>query len=369
MLIMWIKYFVKIIIARSLVALALLFMASTSVFSTEAVAATPTASSSKPVRDLRVLTSIKPLQLIIASLIAEGDQLELLMDSASSPHSYTIKPSDARKIRRADVIVWVGEDLESNLVKVLGNFNALKNNSSTVEIMELMVLLEKLIKGQSAQNSRAYKFDLADYADYTNYEGAGQDSKASKGSKKADRNSHNHDHADHNDADVHIWLYPPLVERVAFLVSEKLQAMNPSKEQEYQKNLQVFTEQLKIRMDLLSNKLTQFDGAGFASIHNGFELFANFFSLNYGGYIMDEHSAVFSPKQLSHIRQKILDEELNCIFEEPLFNSKALDGLTTLSKVNRQEVDILGGNIGVSAQGYFVFMDKLVADTISCMGG
>ena len=43
----------------------------------------------------------------------------LLIGSGASPHTYSLKPSDARALQNADVFFWVGEDLETFLIKPL----------------------------------------------------------------------------------------------------------------------------------------------------------------------------------------------------------------------------------------------------------
>ena len=68
-----------------------------------------------------VLVSIKPLHSIVAAVMEGAGAPELLLTGAASPHSYALKPSDARKIARADVIFWTGPVLETFLETPLAN--------------------------------------------------------------------------------------------------------------------------------------------------------------------------------------------------------------------------------------------------------
>src|SRR5258706_14670808 len=68
-----------------------------------------------------VLVSIKPLHSIVAAVMDGAGTPELLLTGAASPHSYALKPSDARKIARAEVIFWTGPVLETFLETPLTN--------------------------------------------------------------------------------------------------------------------------------------------------------------------------------------------------------------------------------------------------------
>src|SRR5258708_22010768 len=68
-----------------------------------------------------VLVSIKPLHSIVAAVMEGAGAPELLLTGAASPHSYALKPSDARKIARAEVIFWTGPVLETFLETPLAN--------------------------------------------------------------------------------------------------------------------------------------------------------------------------------------------------------------------------------------------------------
>nr|MDT0253921.1 zinc ABC transporter substrate-binding protein [Endozoicomonas sp.] len=74
----------------------------------------------------KVLASIKPLQLI-AQAVTEGvTNADVLLPPGSSPHSYSLKPSDARKLRNADVVFWVGPSMESFLSRMLAGSEDVK---------------------------------------------------------------------------------------------------------------------------------------------------------------------------------------------------------------------------------------------------
>ena len=69
--------------------------------------------------EVKVLTSIKPLQLIAAA-VQEGVAIpEVLLPPGASPHNYALRPSDVRRVQSVDLLYWIGPDMESFLPRVL----------------------------------------------------------------------------------------------------------------------------------------------------------------------------------------------------------------------------------------------------------
>lgn len=66
-----------------------------------------------------VVTSIRPLGFI-ASAIADGvTPTEVLLPDGASPHDFALRPSDIQRLRSADLVLWVGPDMEAFLNKAL----------------------------------------------------------------------------------------------------------------------------------------------------------------------------------------------------------------------------------------------------------
>ncbi len=61
----------------------------------------------------QVVVSIKPLHALVAGVMDGVGEPVLLVKGGGSPHGYILRPSEARNISRADLVVWVGEGLES----------------------------------------------------------------------------------------------------------------------------------------------------------------------------------------------------------------------------------------------------------------
>ncbi len=70
-----------------------------------------------------VVTSIRPLTMIVQAI--GGDQVEVrqLLPDTEEPHHYSLRISDRLLLNQADLVIWVGPELESFLVRAIANQN------------------------------------------------------------------------------------------------------------------------------------------------------------------------------------------------------------------------------------------------------
>ncbi len=87
-----------------------------------------------------VVVSIKPVHSLVAAIMQGVGEPQLIVDGAASPHTYNLRPSNARKLETADVVFWVGPGLEAFLEKPL---EALAAKATVVELEDAKGL-EKL---------------------------------------------------------------------------------------------------------------------------------------------------------------------------------------------------------------------------------
>ena len=73
-----------------------------------------------PASAANVVTSIKPLELLVKAVAGDSVQVSTLVPAGSSPHNYTMKPSQRRALEQADAIFWVGPEMETFLSRLLG---------------------------------------------------------------------------------------------------------------------------------------------------------------------------------------------------------------------------------------------------------
>ena len=59
---------------------------------------------------------------------------DLIVDGYNSPHGFSLKPSHAKMLENADLVIWIGEDLEAFLEKPL---DTIAKKAKNIELMDL----------------------------------------------------------------------------------------------------------------------------------------------------------------------------------------------------------------------------------------
>ena len=84
--------------------------------------------------DIKVVTSIKPIHSLASYLMDGVGKPELIVDGYNSPHGFALKPSHAKMLENANLVFWVGEDLETFLEKPL---KSIAKKAEKIELMEI----------------------------------------------------------------------------------------------------------------------------------------------------------------------------------------------------------------------------------------
>ena len=83
--------------------------------------------------DIKVVASIKPIHSLVSYLMDGVAKPDLIVDGYASPHGFAMKPSHAKMLQNADIVFWVGEDLENFLEKPL---NSIAKKADKIELMD-----------------------------------------------------------------------------------------------------------------------------------------------------------------------------------------------------------------------------------------
>ena len=167
--------------------------------------------------DIKVVASIKPIHSLASYLMDGVAKPDLIVDGYASPHGFALKPSHAKMLQNADIVFWVGEDLENFLEKPL---DSIAKKAEKIELLE--------IKGLNKLKFRERNiFDDHDDHGHDDHGHKKKDdhddhdhAKKEDGHKEDDHDDHDHkkkdDHDDHDgheghhhgEHDPHIWLDP-----------------------------------------------------------------------------------------------------------------------------------------------------------------
>lgn len=302
----------------------------------------------------QVVSTIKPLHLI-ATAVTDGvlEPAQLLPDNAS-PHTFSLRPSDMQLLTDAEVIFWVGPDMEQFMVRPLQRTNA---------------LVVELYTGHDHGHGHDHDHSHDHSHDHDHSHGHDHGHDHSHDHDKHDHGSasaHDHAHDDHNH-DTHIWLDPHNAAEIAVKMTAALVSVMPEHEVALRANLDEFKaslEQLDVELKTL---LEPVQDKGFFVFHDAYSHFVEHYGLNQLGYFTVDPARQPGARHLAQIRQQLQDNKASCVFSEPQFTSAVVESITRGISVGQGVLDPLARDITPSKTAYVEYLHSLGTAIADCL--
>lgn len=280
--------------------------------------------------EVKVLTSIKPLQLIAAA-VQDGVAIpEVLLPPGASPHNYALRPSDVRKVQSVDLLYWIGPDMEGFLPRVL--------NGRTLPSVAVQDL--------SGMKLRRFAEDSHSHAE--------------------EADEHDHDHRP-GSLDAHLWLSPVNARVIAAKMAADLSAADPDNATRYQSNLKAFDERLDALNARLKKRLADIQGKPYFVFHEAFDYFEDAYGLKHAGVFSVAAEVQPGAQHVAAMRSRLQEVGKTCVFSEPPLRPRLAETLVAGLPVKLAELDALGGYTPATAQGYEQVLEKLGNDLAGCL--
>ena len=279
-----------------------------------------------------VVTSIRPLGFI-ASAIADGvTPTEVLLPDGASPHDFALRPSDIQRLREAELVVWVGPDLEAFLAKPLTQVAA----NQQLSIAELASVQPLLMKGDDDDEHE----------------------------HNANESGHDHHHGEYN---MHVWLSPEVAKVTAIAIHDRLLELMPQKKDKLDANLRQFEDKLAQTDKNLVKMLTPVQGRGYFVFHDAYGYFEKHFGLSPLGHFTVNPEIQPGAQRLHQIRTQLVEQKAVCVFAEPQFRPAVINAVAKGTKVRSGTLDPLGSGIALGKDSYGDFLTALSNQYVSCL--
>ncbi|MDX2073690.1 MAG: zinc ABC transporter substrate-binding protein [Alphaproteobacteria bacterium] len=284
----------------------------------------------------QVVVSIKPLHSLAAGVMqGSGIEPSLLVAGSTSLHDFTLKPSQAGLLHHADIILYMGDDFELFLTKILPQLPASTRR----------VAMEK-VPGITFYPVRSGG----------DTEGHGHEDDA-----------HDHDEHDHGNQDLHLWLSPQNARAMVAEIARVLVAKYPEHAALFARNavaldakLQALDAQLRERMALLSGK-------PFAVFHDATQYFDRAYGLDFIGAVALHEGHAPGAKHLQELRARIAGLHAACVFSEPEFDGRVIDNLMRGTGAKSAVIDPEAALIAPGPDLYFQLMEGIAAGMETCL--
>ena len=321
------------------------------------------AANSSANADIKVVASIKPIHSLASYLMDGVGKPNLIVDGYASPHGFAMKPSHAKMLQNADLIFWVGEDLENFLEKPL---NSIAKKAEKIELMEIKGLKKLEFRernifeehedhGHDEHKEHGHKEDKHDdHKEHDEHKEHGH---------KEDKHDDHQGHA-HGEHDPHIWLDPINAKVILSEMAEHLIENDQKNEAKYKENLKKAHKDL----DKLTKKVKSELNKDFKSVvfHDAYQYFEKRFDVNILGAFTINTDVMPGAEQLAEIREIIEHDKVSCVFSEPQFNPDIIKAVAKDTNVATGVIDPLGATLDPGKDLYFDLIENMSKSFKGC---
>ncbi len=274
----------------------------------------------------RVVVTIKPLHALVWEVMqGVGEPRRLLPDGASA-HSYALRPSELRALHRADIVFWLGDELETFMVKPLTGLDPKTEVVRLIQSRGLTILPVRRAGAWGAQD---------------------------------------HAHAEHGTGeDPHVWLDPHNAMALGSAIAEALARLDPVNAPRYAQNAKMLHARLAALDASLATQLKGLGNKPYVVFHDAYHYFEARYDLHPVGALALDPAHKPGARRVSTLRARIGETGAGCVFGEPRFRPALIETLIEDTKARYAVLDPMGTDIEEGGQAYFQMMQNL-ADTLS----
>ncbi len=320
-----------------------------SLFAAVAVLAAPVIGPAVAADGPAVVASIKPIHSLVASVMAGVGAPYLIVRGGASPHTYSLKPSDATALDRAAVVFWVGPGLELFLESPI---EKIARRAKVVTLSEAPGLIRLAYRQGGAFETHAHDDEA---------QGDEQD-------QAADEDQDHHQDAARERIDMHLWLDPLNAKVLVRNIAESLAKADPLHAIVYDAN----AKKISLRLDRLigdvAAKLAPVKGKPFIVFHDAYRYFEKRFGMNAAGSITVSPEIAAGAQRVSEIHRKVRELGATCVFSEPEFEPRLVRVVTEGTPAASGVLDPEGAALAEGPDLYFRLIEGLAASLRGCLG-
>ncbi|MDF7658518.1 zinc ABC transporter substrate-binding protein ZnuA [Erwiniaceae bacterium L1_54_6] len=294
-----------------------------------------------------VVASIKPIGFIAAAIADGVTPVEVLLPDGASEHDYALRPSDVKRIKNADLVVWVGPEMEAFLTKSAAELPANKN----LEIANIAGVKPLLITSDDDDDEHEHAQD--------------------QGHGAADSAAHeaSDEHHHHGQFNMHLWMSPEIARQSAVAIHGKLLELMPQSKAKLDANLQQFEAELADTDKHIGAQLAPVRNKGYFVFHDAYSYFEKHYGLSPLGHFTVNPEIQPGAQRLHQIRTQLVEQKATCVFAEPQFRPAVIDAVSRGTNVRKGTLDPLGMGISLTKDSYVKFLSQLSSQYASCLNG
>ncbi|RTR05939.1 zinc ABC transporter substrate-binding protein [Halomonas nitroreducens] len=284
-----------------------------------------------------VAVDIPPVHALASQVMGDLGAPELVIRPGASPHGYSMRPSEAASLDRAEVVFWVGPALTPWLGRSIDSLA-----DDAVALLEAPGLT---------------RYDVRQSA---TFEAHGHGDEAGHGGH------HPADH-DHAGLDPHAWLDPRNARVWLGVMAETLAKADPEHAATYRDNARRGQAELAQLSKEVEERLVATGKPHFIVFHDAYQYFERRFGVPAAGAISLGDASDPSPSRVREIQRRVEALDIDCVFTEPQYNPQLVESVFGGTAVDTSRViDPLGVDLATGPGLYAELIRQLSDGLAGC---
>lgn len=278
-----------------------------------------------------VVASFAPVHALVSGVMTGVGEPEMLVPGGASPHDYALKPSQAAALAEAEIVFWIGPQLETFLEKPLATLAA---GAQSVALIDAEGL-ERLPRREGG----AFE-------------------------------AHAHEEAGQDETDPHVWLDPRNAGAMVRTIAAALERADPANAARYEANAQAMLARLAQLETDVAARVAPARGRPFIVFHDAYQYFERRFGVPAAGSVTVNPEQAPGAERISQLRARIGELGAACVFTEPQFEPKLVSVLVEGTGARTGVLDPEGGaTLTPGPDLYFTLLRNLGDSLAGCLGG
>jgi len=304
-----------------------------------------------------VVADIAPVHSLVSLVMKGMGKPQLLIPQNASPHHYAMRPSEAKALQEANLVVYLGRDMTPWLEPL---FETVATSAEALDLSEVDGVL------RLAYREGPVFGDHEGHDDHDDHEG--HDHEEEGHDDHDDHEGHDdHAHHDHDGNDPHMWLDPANALVWLDAIVSELGHIDPENAARYRANAETAKEEISHEIHHIEDHLKSVQGKGFLVFHDAYQYFENRFGVFATGSIFLGDASKPSPKRLQQLKHHFEEEGIHCVLSEPQYSSKLIDSVFGGFKPHIGVVDPIGVDLELGSGLYLELLENMAVGIAQCV--
>ena len=305
----------------------------------------------------RVATDIAPVHSLTAQVMQGLGVPELIVQRGASPHHYAMRPSEARMVQAADLVISIGAGLTPWLNRRL---EVLAGKAQHLELMA--------VSGTVSLAFREEALFTTDSAETINEAHEAHQEHQEHQEHEAHEEHEAHQEHVHEGIDPHGWLDPVNGQIWLDAIASALSQLDPANAARYSANALAGKEQISQARTRIEQHLKSLQGQDFIVFHDAYQYFEARFEIRSIGAISASDALKPSAARLAQIRAMVLEHGIDCVLTEPQFNSDLLGSIFENTPIQQGVIDSQGLKLDAGPALYVSLLENIARQIAGCVG-